>query len=261
MTRKSLSALLIVRNEAGRIARALNSLNFCDEIIVVDAESTDATAEIAKDPNAPWHSKMRFFKNPWAGFRSQRNFALQKATHPFVLVLDADEEVSPELQARLLEILSDPIAHPYWQIRRQEYFLRKPIHFGVWNPSFQDRFFLKDGITYQNEVHEYPVFPIKPLRIEAPILHDPEMNIEQFLNKMNHYTSIEAQNLYNSGHRSGFLKIVSAGPAMFVKNLIYYEAFRDGVPGLMISLLEGLSRMVRHLKIWQLARRAKYSHG
>jgi glycosyltransferase involved in cell wall biosynthesis len=245
---------MIVQNEAQHLPRVLESVSWADEIVVVDGGSTDRSREIAMESSKAWSAKIRWIDRKWSGFRDQRNASLDATQHPWVLVIDADESCSPELRDRILQILSRSASGEkvsrYYKVRRQEYFLGKPIHFGVWNPSFQDRFFQKDGIRYINEIHEYPPYPETPERLQEPLHHWPQFHPEKFLEKMNKYTSIEARARVDSGYRTNLIHMVLAGPAMFLKNYFYYRAYRDGVHGLVISILEGVSRAVRHVKIW-----------
>lgn len=249
--RRKLSAVLIVLNEEGTLARCLNALAWCDEIIVVDGKSTDKTKAIALNPTAVWAPRLKWFERDWDGFKNQRNFALDQTHHDWVLCVDADEECTTELRNRLEGLLSEENPHPYWKVRRQEYFLGKPIHYGVWNPSYQDRFFRKQGVRFVNEIHEYAKYPSEPKKIHEPLLHDPGFHPEKFLAKMNKYTTIEARNRVDAGQHTNWFHMISAGPAMFFKNYFYYKAYRDGMHGLAISVLEGVSRWVRHVKIWQ----------
>lgn len=254
MSQRLVSAVLITLNEEKYIARSLGSLAWADEIVVVDAFSRDRTKEIACDPKAPWASKLKWVERAWTGFREQRMHAMENATHDWILVVDADEECSPELAKRIREILAREYPHTAWKVRRQEYFLGKPIHQGIWNPSYQDRFFHRQGVYYKNEIHEYPIFPVVADRIHEPLHHMPDFAPELFLAKMNKYTTIEAWDRVKAGQRTNWFHIVFAGPAMFLKNYFYYRAWKDGIHGVAISVLEGVSRSVRHVKIWQFQR-------
>lgn len=250
-----ISAVIIAYNEEKTLPRCLSSVLWADEIVVVDSDSTDQTPVICKDPNAPWAGKMSFFNRPWTGFRDQRNFALQSSKHDWVFVIDADEACSEALAAEIHNLTKDregPALDAY-KIRRQEYFLGKAVHHGIWNPSYQDRFFKRTGVEYINEVHEYPVFKNPPGRIHSPIDHWPDFNPEKFLGKMNRYTTIEARDRVKAGMRTNAFRLFFAFPAMFLKNYFYYGAYKDGYHGFIISLLEGLSRVVRHVKIWQMS--------
>lgn len=255
---KKISAVIITKNEESTITRCLQSIVWADEIVIVDANSTDRTAEICMDPNQPWANQIRLIRRSWTGFRDQRNFAIQSAQYDWILVLDADEACSPELALKIRDILnqSHPSAYAF-KIKRIEYFLGKQIRYGIWNPSYQDRFFHRTGVRYVNDIHEYPLFPKPPLQIHEPIYHAPDLNPERFLDKMNRYTTIEAQDRVAQGQKTNGFRLLSAFPSMFLKNYFYYQAYKDGFHGFIISLLEGLSRTVRHIKIWQYSSKRK----
>ncbi len=254
-----LSITILTRNEERVLERCLKSASWADEIVVIDAMSTDRTKEIATKSSAPWSGKLKWIERPWSGFKDQRNHALKCASHEWILCLDSDEECSEELRKRVLELLSSVGGPPKraYKVRRQEYFLGKRIQYGIWNPSYQDRFFHKKGVYYVNDVHEYPIFESLPDRIHEPIYHDPTFNPDRFLHKMNLYTTIEAQDRINRGQRTSIFKLFFAFPAMFLKNYFYYKAYRDGVHGFVISLLEGVSRVVRHIKMWRIQSQAR----
>ncbi len=258
-----ISTVVITKNEEKNIARCLTSLMWSDEIVVVDAESVDKTSSICRDPQAPWAKKINFIQRSWKGFNDQRNFAISQAKNDWLLVLDADEECSVELAQKVTSLLKMPNGPEVraYKVKRVEYFLGKPIHYGIWNPSYQDRFFNKNGIKYVNEIHEYPVFAETEekfsVRIHEPIYHCPSFEPHKFLDKMNRYTTIEARDRFNHGQRTNVFRLLFAFPAMFLKNYFYYKAYRDGAHGFIISLLEGVSRVVRHIKIWQLMQMEK----
>ena len=247
------SAAIITLNEERRLPRCLESLCWMDEIVVVDGGSTDRTLDICRDPSAPWREKIRVFERPWSGFREQRTFAMDKSSNDWILVVDSDECCSKELATTLQKMLARPGGPEKraYKVHRQEFFLGKAIYYGIWNPSYQDRFFHREGVKYVNEIHEYPIFPEPAGRIEEPLIHDPDFSPDQFLAKMNKYTTIEARDRVRAGHRTNPFRMVMAFPAMFWKNYFYYKAYRDGIHGFAISILEGISRAVRHVKMWQ----------
>ncbi len=250
---RPITGLLIVKNEEAYLEKALNSLLWCDEILVVDAFSTDNTPAICQDPKAPWAGKIRFFEKKWLGFSEQRNFALSHAKHEWIFFLDGDESCSPELAEKIKSMLaSESLTPAQYKVRRQEFFLGKPIHYGIWNPSCHIRFFYKDKLKFIGEVHEGVESPYETRKIEEPIIHVKDLRIERILTKMNHYTTIQAELDFKRGKKTSLARILLSFPAMFYKNYVYYKAYRDGTEGAMISVLEGVSRTVRHLKIWQL---------
>ncbi|MBU6154854.1 MAG: glycosyltransferase family 2 protein, partial [Bdellovibrionales bacterium] len=152
---QTVSALLIVKNEAQYIERALGSLLWCDEIVVVDAFSQDGTPLLCQDRSKPWADKIRFFQKEWMGFSAQRNYAIDHARCSWIFFLDGDEACSQELATRIRSLLESPDLTPaQFKVRRQEYFLKKPIHHGIWNPSYHIRFFPKERLRFVGEVHE-----------------------------------------------------------------------------------------------------------
>ncbi len=254
--RIQVSAVIIACNEEKYIERCLESLAWADEIVLIDGGSSDRTLEIARREAAPWSKVIRIFERTFDNFRNQRNFSLQQASHKWILVVDADERCTPALAQKIQSLLASPSGPSFqaYKIRRLEYFLGKEITGGIWCPSYQDRFFNKDGVQYVNDIHEYPRFPAVPDSIHEPLEHAPDFTPEKFLYKMNKYTSIEAQDRVRRGMRTNVFRLFFAFPAMFLKNYFYYSGYRDGIHGFVISLLEGVSRTVRHIKIWQYSR-------
>lgn len=251
---EKVSAVIITLNEEKKIERCLDSLTWADEIVVIDALSKDQTKAICQNPSKPWAGKLRFMERPWTGFKDQRNFAIQQAANNWVLAVDADEQCTPELAQKVREILSrsgGPELRAY-KVRREEYFIGTIIRHGMWNPSYQDRFFHRQGVKYVNDVHEYPVFPQPPGRIDEPLIHNPDFSVEQYMDKLNKYTSIEAKDRYMQGKRTNWFHLIFTFPAMSLKSYFYYGAYKDGMYGVIISLLEGISRLTRHIKLWQL---------
>lgn len=250
---EKLSVCIISQNEEQVIARCLASVAWADEIIVVDAYSTDQTKAICLNPKAEWAAKIRFYQEEWRGFRLARMKTLSLASHEWVFVMDSDEACTPELATRIKTILQKNEFDAY-KVKRNEYFIGKQIRYGIWNPSYQDRLFKKTGVEYINDIHEYPKFHSEPGRIHEPIEHSPDFSIVKFLYKMNKYTSVEVRERYVQGQRTNVIHLLGAFPAMFLKNYFYYKAYKDGWHGVVISLLEGVSRVVRHVKLWEMER-------
>lgn len=247
-----LTAIVITRNEERMLARALKSVQFCDDILVVDAESTDSTVNIARELGA------RVEERAWSGFGDQRNFALAHSKHDWVLVLDADEAASPELAAWLAKFFKDKKNESAesngYKIKRAEYLLAERIYGACWNPSFQDRLFRRSKARYVGEIHEYP--EVEGGLLYAPetamIFHNPNVAVESFLEKMNRYTTVEAFDRYQKGQRTSISHLLVAFFANWFKNFFYYKGYRDGRYGVVVCLLEAVSRTVRHIKLWQI---------
>lgn len=244
-----LSACVIAFNEERAIERALRSLGFADEIVVIDAGSTDRTPELAKK------LAHKVVTHPWSGFAKQRNVGLDHCTGDWVFFLDADEEASSGLGERLRKIASEPQgSHPNcYSIRRDEFFLGRELKHGPGNPSFQWRFFKRSGVRFEGEVHEYPRFdgPIGMIT-DVSIAHWPSLGIDRFLNKLNHYTTLEALDRFAQGQRTTLFHAAGTFFSTFLKNGVRYRGFLNGKEGFVLTLLEAFSRVVRHLKLWVL---------
>jgi glycosyltransferase involved in cell wall biosynthesis len=252
-----LSVTLIARNEEAHIGRAVRSVaTFAGEVVVIDAESSDRTAEVAAAAGA------KVVTRAWTGFSDQRNFSLTRLQHPWVLVLDADEAATTGLETWLRDFFRqgrDRQAPYGYKIRRAEYFLGRLIQGACWNPSYQDRFFRKDKARYVGEIHEYP--EVEGGLARAPesafLEHNPKVTVESFLDKMNRYTTIEAFDRYQAGQRTSLRHLAVVFFATWWKNFFYYKGYRDGSYGFVICLMEAVSRTVRHIKLWQIQKMAE----
>ncbi|MGZ3695868.1 MAG: glycosyltransferase family 2 protein [Bdellovibrionota bacterium] len=250
------SVVMIARNEESQIGRAMASVQFAEDVVVIDALSNDKTAEIASAAGA------RVIQRAWTNFSDQRNFSLREAKCDWVLVLDADEAVSPALVQWLENFFregKDKIAPHGYKIKRTEFFIGQRIYGACWNPSFQDRFFRRSKANYIGEIHEYPLveggFVYAP---ETAVLeHNPNVTAESFFEKMNRYTTIEAFDRYQAGQRTSLFHLGVAFFATWWKNFFYYGGYRDGAHGFVICLMEGVSRTVRHIKLWQIQQLAE----
>jgi glycosyltransferase involved in cell wall biosynthesis len=246
-----ISVIMIARNEEANITRAVDSVAFAEDVVVVDAESTDRTVALATAAGA------RVVSRAWTSFSDQRNFSLAQAKNTWVLVLDADEAATPGLRHWLEEFFrskADEAAPFGYKIKRAEYFLGRRIHGACWNPSFQDRFFRRDKARFVGEIHEYPEVEGGLVRApdEALLEHNPKVTVESFFDKMNRYTSIEAFDRYRAGQRTNLPHLAVVFFSTWWKNFFYYRGYQDGAHGFVICLMEAVSRTVRHIKLWQI---------
>ena len=251
-----ISVIILARNEEKLIARAVGSVSFAEDIVVVDAFSTDKTKSIATTLGA------RVVERTWTNFGDQRNFSLTVALCDWVLVLDADEAATNPLELWLREFFAKDLnkSSQYgYKIKRAEYLLGKRIYGACWNPSYQDRFFRKDKAKYVGEIHEYPLVEGGMLLApeEAIIEHNPSVTVESFLEKMNRYTTVEAYDRYRQGQRTSISHMCVVFFANWFKNFFNYGGYKDGRYGFVISLMEAVSRTVRHIKLWQIQEMVK----
>jgi len=247
-----LSAFIICFNEEETIKRAIDSLYFADEIIVVDSGSTDKTLEIiGKNP------KVKLFHRDWTGFSDQKNFAITSCNNNWIFSLDADEAVSSELAQKVLSIVrsNETTEISCYRVRREEYFLGRHLTGGAGNPSFQERLYKKDAVFYKGAIHEYPRVKYgKYGLLQEPIHHNPNLSIERVLKKINAYTTLEASERFKLHEKTTLFHVFGTFFTTFMKNFITYKGFKNGKEGVALCFLEAFCRSIRHLKLWAMHR-------
>ena len=204
--RVPLSAVLITLNAASRLEACLASLAFADEILVVDSGSTDATVEIAQRHGA------RVLQQAWLGFGPQKQFAVKNAAHDWVLCLDADERVTPELRGSIAKALvhQRSSAKPAWRMARANVFMGRVLRHGEGYPDWSLRLFHRDHAHWSDDpVHESvnaaPGTPVGTLT--GDLMHESSETLAIYLAKQNRYTDLQAQRLFAAGRRAGALRI------------------------------------------------------
>ena len=241
---KNLSVIIITKNEAKNIERALDSVTFADEIILVDSGSTDETLKIASK------FKLKVYKQKWAGFAKQKEFALKKATCKWVLSIDADEEVTENLKNEILNAINSDEINGY-NICRANYFLGKFIKHSGWFPDFQLRLFKKDKAQIINaEVHEGFKVKGKVSRLKSILNHYTYFSIEQYLTKQNFYTSLEVRNRLNR-KKIRTINFIINPLSTFLRMYILKGGWRDGVRGLILASYSSLYTLLKYAKTWE----------
>jgi glycosyltransferase involved in cell wall biosynthesis len=241
-----LSAVIITLNEEENIRAACESVAWADEIVVVDSESTDATRDLAADCGA------RIIVNKWPGFAEQKQFATNAATHDWVLSLDADERVSPELRRAIAQLKNkdeSTLADGY-RVARRTYYMDRWIRGGGWYPDYQLRLFNRhDGNWGDRLIHES--FQMRPgARIETlsgDLLHYTVRNTtdhEQMIKQR--YAPLGARQMYREGKRTSGISTALAGPSAFVRSYILKGGFRDGAAGLTIAKFAAQHATLKH---------------
>ncbi len=251
-----ISAVIITKNEADKIAYAINSLTFADEILVIDSESVDATREIA----ASFGAKVIIQK--WLGFSAQKQFATDAAQHDWIFSLDADEEVSPELQQEIEKFKQTDeknIADGY-RFSRLTFYMNRPIKHGGWYPDWQLRFFdRRRGFWKKVKIHESVQMAddAKTVKLSKDIHH---YSIEDAAHHHRiigeRYARLAAEQMFENGKRTGAIKIASVGMTTFLQTYILKAGFLDGLPGYCIARFAAHHSFLKYLYLWELQQKA-----
>lgn len=245
-----ISVVINTRNGEEDLPQAIASVkNLADEIVVVDMESTDKTVEVAKKLGA------KVYSHRYMGYvEPVRNFAISKAEGEWVLVLDPDEEISPSLAKKLKGIVKKPQAD-YYRLPRKNIIFGKWIKHSRWWPDYNIRFFKKGYVSWSEIIHSVPVTQGKgfdlPEKEEFVILHHNYKNIDQYLERMTRYTTIQSQELMKNGYVFSWQDLITKPLNEFLSRFFAGEGFKDGVHGLSLSLLQAFSELILYLKVWQ----------
>jgi glycosyltransferase involved in cell wall biosynthesis len=252
--RATLSVAIITLNEEANLPRTLTSIAWADEIVVVDSASTDGTRAIAESRN------VRFVTEPWHGFATQKNFALSLCTSDWVLSLDADEAVSPELAASIQRALAAPPPHTAYSLPRRNFFLGRWIRHGGYYPDAKLRLFPRgQGAFQETPIHETAMFAGNVETLDGDLLHHAYPTLASYLDHMQRYSTLGAGIAIARG-RAGlgllsFLNGVLLNPsATFFYNYVLRAGFLDGREGLLLHLYHSAYVSWKYAKAWESAR-------
>ena len=240
-----ISIIVITKDEEKNISDCLKSVEGADEIIVIDAESNDKTVKLAKIFTD------KIFTKKWEGYVPQKKYALSLASNEWVLSVDADERITPELKNEILNLSPGNFAG--YKIRRKNFLLGKEITSCGWGNDYQLRLFKKEKTDLTDRlVHEGFTVDGKIGKLKNPMLHYTFSSFTEYFNKINYYTSLKAEELVKQKGKIGGWTIFSHTVSAFILFFINKHGFKDGVRGLIISLLHSVSTMLNYIKLWEL---------
>ena len=251
--RPCVSACIITFNEEDRIGDCLASLQWCDEVLVVDSHSTDHTRDAAQ------HLGARVIEREWPGFAAQKEFGVRAARYDWVLCLDADERVSPQLQAELLALRDAgfPCAAG-WEMPRLTAYLGRWIRHGTWYPDRCLRLFDRRRGRWighpVHAVHERVQVDGGVGRLRNDLFHVPYRSVADHLHAIDHYTTIMAEGLHEHGTGAGLSDIVLRPCAEFVRFYLLKAGFLDGWRGLLLAYLHAHYVRMKYAKLLVLQR-------
>lgn len=245
-----LSAVVLTKNEEKNIKECLKCLNFCDEILVIDDYSSDETIKEIKNFNLELKIFQRHLDN---NFASQRNFGLGKAKGDWILFVDADERISAELAAEIRAKSSKLKAQSSingFYLKRQDRFLGKWLKYGETASVKLLRLARKDCGQWQGKIHEVWQVKGKIGELKNPLLHKRDLTIAQFLERINFYSSIRSQELYQRGCRTNMCLVTAYPLAKFLQNYFLRFGFLDGVAGFIMAGMMSLHSFLVRGKLW-----------
>jgi glycosyltransferase involved in cell wall biosynthesis len=236
-----LTATLITFNEAANVAAALSSVAWADEVVVVDAESTDDTAAIARAAGA------RVEVRAWPGYSAQKNYAASIASHDWILSIDADERVTPLLAAEIKALVAGEPPRRGYRIPRLSHYLGQWIRGTDWYPDYQLRLYdRRAGRWNGRPVHESVTLDQEPGRLRNDLQHFPYRNISDHLATIDRYTTLAAEQMRADGRVPSLAGVALHPPFAFLRNYLLRGGFRSGGAGLIVS---GLNSYYVFLKL------------
>jgi glycosyltransferase involved in cell wall biosynthesis len=247
MSRARLSVVVVTHNEEERIRACLESAAWADELIVVDAESADKTATIARELTD--HVIVR----PWPGFAAQKNFGLEQAHGDWILALDADEFVSAPLREEIAAILAGGAEHVGYAMPRRNVFWGRWIRHGGLYPDWQLRLFRRGrGRFVERSVHESVTVDGSVGRLTGHLEHRSYRDVADFLERADRYSTLAADEWLASGRRARpLMDLVGRPVGRFLGMYVARAGFLDGWRGFLLAVLYGYYVLMRSAKVWE----------
>jgi glycosyltransferase involved in cell wall biosynthesis len=246
-----LTVAVIALNAESQLGELLASVAFAGEVLVVDSGSTDATVALAESRGA------RVVRKEWLGFGRQKQFAVSEAANDWVLCLDADERVTPELERSIRAALAGG-RYRAWRMARRNRFLGTWLRHGEGYPDWTLRLFHRAHASWSNDdVHEAVLTTAEVGRLEGDLLHDSAEDIATYLAKQNRYTTLHAQALHRQGVRAGYAKLLVNPLARFLKFYVLKLGFLDGGPGFAHVVIGCSNTFHKYLKLIEMQRAAR----
>lgn len=241
-----LSVIIITKNEAQHISRCLASVSWADELIVLDSGSGDNTVELCK----VYTDKV--FVTDWPGFGIQKQRALDKASGDWILSLDADEQVTPQLKAEIEQAMKNN-QYDGFEIPRLSSYCGREMKHGGWWPDYVLRLFKRETGKFSPElVHERVEVNGKIGKLIQPLLHEAFINPEEVLHKLNSYSSLGARKLHEAGKTTSLGEAILKGLWTFIRTYFLKAAFLDGQQGLMLAISNAEGAYYKYLKLLEL---------
>lgn len=239
------SVVIVTKDEQTNIGDALKSVSDFEDIVVVDSFSKDRTVEICRGYTN------RVFQHEWQGYAKQKQMAVDLAEKQWVLILDADERVTPELKAEITEKIEDTLIKGFY-IARKNYFLGRWIRHSGWWPDHALRLFRKEaGRIEERFVHEKVTLNGEAGYLKNPLVHYTYRTIAEYIRKADTYSTLAAMELVKNGRTPGISPLIISPLFTFFKMFLIRQGFRDGIHGLILAVLYSYYTFLKYVKVWE----------
>lgn len=245
---EKISVTIIVLNEERNIRECMEGLGWADEVIVSDSGSTDATVEICRGYGA------KVFNDEWLGFGRQKNLCAGRAANNWILNIDADERVTPELKEEIVRAADKGKCAGYY-VPRRNYFGDRWIRRCGWYPDYTLRLYRKDaGRFLERGVHESVTMEGARGHLKNPLIHKTYRDVSDYLVRMERYSTLAAAEMMKEGKTAGVLDILFRPPFTFFKMFVLKLGFLEGVAGIVLSILYASYTLAKYAKLWEMGR-------
>ncbi len=247
-----LSVYMITYNNERTVEKALRSVTWADEIIVVDSFSHDKTVEICRK------FTNKVFQRRWPGHRDQYQHAADLTKNEWIMFIDADEEIPPELAEEIRGVLKEERKGvDGFHVYRRTYYLGRWIRYGGWYPDYEIRLYRRDKGRWEGGLHAKVVVNGKVGSLKNQYLHYNYRDISDQIQIIDRYSQIAVEDMLKKGEKFSLLKLLFHPPFRFVKEYLLKSGFRDGLPGLIIIVATMFYVFIKYAKLWEMTRRAK----
>lgn len=251
--RSPVSAFVICKNEEEHIRTSLDSIRWCDEIVLIDSGSTDATLSIVREE----FPRVRIIERHWPGHRAQKQFGLESCSHSWVLNIDADEEVSGELKGTILQMLerdlNSPVLEDGFRICRVVHFLGRWWNRGGWYPEYRLRLVRREKTSWGGvDPHEKAMAQGKTSRMRGDLHHYSFRDFDDYIQTLQHFSTLSARSMFREGRKPTFSQVLLRPFFRFVKFFILKRGFLEGRAGYVVARAESYYAYLKYMKLWEL---------
>ena len=238
-----ISITIITLNEEKNIERCLKSLQWADEIVVLDTFSKDKTVEICRK-----YTDL-VYQDKWHGYGKQKNLCAERATHQWIMNIDADEEISPDCAEEIRKELEKGYPHPLYYFPRKNFFGKRWVRYGGWYPDRTSRFYDKTRVRFtESQVHEDLLPNDDAGLFTNPIRHYSFEGLEDYITRQNRYSTLYAREKMENNWRANWTHLLLRPPWIFIKSFVLRQGFREGFLGFFIALSMAFYTFLKYAK-------------